>query len=126
MKWRLHAVPKPMGQTSAFTTTNNNNLGVSLSDMPREEFKITDWQPREKNTLRSVFTLETPSGYVIHGCMLHEKGDSRWIGLPAQKYSKADGSVAYTRIIELRSREVSDRFQEAALAAVDQYLRGAR
>jgi DNA-binding cell septation regulator SpoVG len=81
--------------------------------------KISDWKAFEKNTLRGFFTVTLDSGLVIHKCSLHEKNGSRWVGLPAEKYKKQDGTTAYSVLIEFRSREVSDRFRKQVLLALE-------
>ena len=88
-----------------------------------DAFEVTDWKAYEKNTLRGFLSLELPSGLTIHGCTLHEKGDSRWVGFPGQKYTKDDGSTSYATILEITESGARRRFQEAALAAIDQFSR---
>jgi hypothetical protein len=80
---------------------------------------ISNWKAFQKNTLRGFFTLALDSGLVIHKCSLHEKNGQRWIGLPAEKYSKRDGAVAYSVLIEFTSRQVSDRFRKQVVRALE-------
>jgi hypothetical protein len=87
------------------------------------EFKVSNWKPYTKNTLRGFLSLELPSGMIVQDCALHTKGDSRWIGLPARPYEK-DGEKSWSPIIEFTSKATRDRFQEQALAAVDKHLGG--
>jgi hypothetical protein len=82
-------------------------------------FAISDWRPFTKNTLRGFFTISTPSGMVIHGGTLHRKGCSRWIGMPAQKFVKEDGSTSYTSVIKFVDRAMADKFRDAVLDAFD-------
>ena len=72
----------------------------------------------DKNTLKGVFTLHLPSGMQIHGAMLHQKNGARWIGLPAREY-QLNGERKFARIIEFDSKEAHERFQSAALDAVE-------
>ncbi len=95
------------------------------SGTPRQEtrtaaggFRISEWKDINKNTLKGVFTLHLPSGMLIHGCMLHVKNDSRWIGLPAREY-QMNGVKQFARIIEFDSKERHEQFQAAALEAVE-------
>jgi DNA-binding cell septation regulator SpoVG len=81
-------------------------------------FAISDWKAIDKNTLRGVFMLHLPSGMVIHNVMLHRKNDCRWIALPAKEY-QVNGERKFARIIEFDSKETHERFQAAALAAID-------
>lgn len=100
----MSAIPKPTGQPG----------GIS----------IIAWKPYKKNTLCGFLSLSLPSGMIIHDCTLHEKNNSRWIGLPGKPYDKPDGTKAYSPIIEIPNRDTSDRFQAIALAALDQYFGG--
>jgi DNA-binding cell septation regulator SpoVG len=79
----------------------------------------TNWKAFTKNTLQGFFTLTLPSGIVIHNCSLHRKNKGRWVGLPAQKYQKADGNTGFTPVIEFANAEARESFQSAALDAVD-------
>jgi len=90
------------------------------------DFLVSNWKAYEKNTLRGFFSLNLPSGLVIHNCTLHEKDGSRWIGLPARQYSKDDGSTSYALLIEFATKEARQQFQTMALEAVDRFMEGAR
>jgi hypothetical protein len=94
-----------------------------MADMPKPRgFQIADYKIVNKNTLTSVFTVIAPSGMRLHGVMLHERADARWISLPGKPYNKADGTTEYTTIIDFVNREVRDRFQAAVLQALDSFL----
>jgi hypothetical protein len=85
-------------------------------------FKVTEWRPFLKNTLRGFLSLEFSSGLILHGCTFHEKNDSRWIGLPARPYEN-DGERSWSPMVEFNSKKARDKFMAAALAALDAYLR---
>lgn len=87
-------------------------------------FAAREFKPFEKNTLRGFVSLELPSGLILHGFTLHEKNGSRWIGMPAKEFTKSDGIKSWVPQIEFASKEARDRFQAAALGAVDDYLEG--
>jgi DNA-binding cell septation regulator SpoVG len=78
----------------------------------------SNWKSYTKGTLRGFFTLELSSGLVIHNLSLHVKADSRWVGMPATKYTKDDGTVSYTPILEFTSRGAADRFRDLAIEAL--------
>lgn len=84
-------------------------------------FQIKQWKPYAKNTLVGFLDIETPSGMLIHGCTLHQKNGSRWIGLPGKQYTKENKETGWTPVIEFPSREVGDRFRDAVLAAFDEF-----
>jgi hypothetical protein len=70
------------------------------------------------------------TGLHLHGCALHRKGDSRWVGLPGAAQLDADGRVkigadgkrVYAATVSIPSKEVRENFQRQALAAVDKML----
>jgi hypothetical protein len=86
-------------------------------------FSVSNWKPFEKNTPRGFLSLTTPSGMVIHGVTLHQKGDSRWLGMPSRSFEK-DGTTTWTSVVEFASKAARDKFQAEALAAVDRFLGG--
>ena len=90
----------------------------------RVGFEVLDWKSHEKNTLQAFLSLSLRSGMILHGCSYHRRNDSRWVGVPGQKFTKADGSVGYTPIVEFTTDDAHRRFQEQAIAAVDRYLEG--
>jgi hypothetical protein len=83
---------------------------------------ISDWKPHQKNTLRGFFTATLPSGLVLSSLMLHEKGDSRWIGLPAREWTNDQGTKQYAKLVDFRDRATADLFRDKVLAALDKYL----
>jgi DNA-binding cell septation regulator SpoVG len=88
------------------------------------EIQISDWKAFQKNTLQGFLSLTLPSGLVIHNCTLHQKDGSRWIGLPARQYAKDDGTTSYTPLVEFSTKDARQRFQTAALEALDRYTGG--
>lgn len=89
----------------------------------RTEMRVSQYKPLAKgDSLRGFFDVILPSGMVIHGATLHERGDARWIGLPGRQYEKDDGTKSWARVIDFADRPTYERFQRAALAALDQYF----
>lgn len=92
----------------------------------------TGWVERRSNTPRGFITLQLPSGIVLHGCSLHEAGDRRWVGLPSKPQLDQDGrhrvdergKRLYSPCVEIPDRATRDRFETAALVAVDRLLAG--
>lgn len=80
----------------------------------------------QKNTLQAFVALELPSGVVINECLLHEKNGSRWINLPAREYTTSSGEKSWMPMVGFADEDARKRFQAAALAAIDDYLREAR
>ena len=95
----------------------------------------TDWRPRVQTTLQGFLTLKLlPSGIVLRECSLHEKEGRRWIGLPSKPQIGEDGrhrtdpttsKKLYTPIVEVAGKNERERFQAAALAAINKLIGGA-
>jgi hypothetical protein len=93
----------------------------------------SDFREITKNTLRRfcVLTL-SPSGLVLRDCALHDRDGKRWVSLPSKPQIDSAGQLRkdpnsgkplYASIVEIPGRAERERFQRAALAAIDA-LRG--
>jgi hypothetical protein len=93
----------------------------------------SDWREVVKNSLRGfcILTLK-PSGIVLHDCQLHERDGKRWVALPSKPRIDGEGrhlkdqagKPLYTRLVEIQGKAERERFQVAALAAIDALLLG--
>ena len=84
---------------------------------------ITNVRPYTKNTLKSfVSVLLSDVGLEIRDCTYHEGPGKRWINLPAKPYTTTDGKLAYSYIIDFPDKINHLKFQQQALAALDEYL----
>lgn len=83
---------------------------------------ISAWRPLSKNSLRGVFSATMPSGMVFHDLMLLEKDGKRWIGFPGKPWIDQQGKTRYANFIEFRDKASANRFHDAVLAALDDYL----
>lgn len=83
---------------------------------------IAGWKPLSKNTLRGFFSATLPSGLVLHSLMLHEKGESRWIGFPAREWTDNQGVKQFAKLIEFADRPTAERFRDNLLEALDKHL----
>jgi hypothetical protein len=72
---------------------------------------ILNFKAFNRNTLKGVFDLELPSGLVTCGAMLHESHGKFWVAMPGKPYAKPDGSQAWSKVLDFRDRETSDKFQ---------------
>jgi hypothetical protein len=84
--------------------------------------QIADWKPRIQNTLRGFFSVNLPSGMILRSLTLHEKGEDRWIGMPAREWTDFEGNKQYAKLIEFADRSTADRFRDAVLDALDKHL----
>jgi len=94
-------------------------------------FVARDWRRVERNTLKGFFSLELPSGLVLHECTLHQKNDRRWIGLAAKPQLNPDGTPRigdkgkplYSPIVEVPDPARRESFQRAAITAIQKLIR---
>jgi hypothetical protein len=84
----------------------------------RQQPSIRNFKRFEKNTLRAFFDVELPSGMILCGCTLHEKGDSPWVGLPAKPYTKDDGSQSWVKIVDFANSAKAAQFRDLVMPAV--------
>src|SRR5262249_58981578 len=69
------------------------------------EVTATAFKPYAKNTLIGFVDLMLPSiGLTISGCTVHEKGESRWIGLPGRPYTE-NGVTKYANILDFPDKD---------------------
>jgi hypothetical protein len=92
----------------------------------QREIEIANWKTHERNTLRGFFDLILPSGLVIRDAMLHERNGKCWVSMPGKPYTEVDGTISYCNIVDFDSPDARQRFQAAALTAVQHYRDGAR
>jgi hypothetical protein len=112
------------------------DAGSSVSAAPSHpaqaprQIKASNWVRCAKNTLIGFVDLEV-AGLTLHGCTVHQKGESRWIGLPGRQQLHRDGNIlttpktckpAYSATVSIGDLEARARFQRAALRAVDELL----
>jgi hypothetical protein len=90
----------------------------------------TAWKPFDRNTLKGFADLWLRTVCLnIRGCAVHEKNGRRRVQLPAKPrldkdrnlVRDSDGKVQYAKVMEFDSKEVADRFSEAALKALDDF-----
>ncbi len=90
----------------------------------------TAWKPFERNTLQGFADLWLRAARLnIRGCAVHQKNAKRWVQLPARPQLDKDrnlvrdtsGKIQYATILELDSQEVADRFNAAALTAIEDF-----
>lgn len=80
--------------------------------------KIHNYKTIGKGNLKASFSLTLTSGLVIHDVALFEKNGSRWIGMPRQRFSDANGNTTFTLIVDFTSREVAERFRDEVVSAL--------
>jgi hypothetical protein len=90
-------------------------------------FIASNWKRIDRNTLIGTCDVETRSGFVFRGLMLHEKPGTdgtqkRWVQVPSREYKKEDGTRSFFPVIEFTSPDRWRAFNSACLAAIDTLL----
>jgi hypothetical protein len=84
---------------------------------------VVSFKPKPKNTLLGFLSIRLSAiGITIREVALHEKNGKRWVSFPARSYKREDGAVGWESLIEYISDEARQEFQNAALAAVDEFF----
>ena len=83
-------------------------------------WRISNWKLIGKNTLVGAFDL-IAEPLVIKGCLLHEKGEKRWVNFPSREFFK-DGERRFINIIEIPDSDIYWRFQHWCLVELDRIL----
>jgi hypothetical protein len=82
-------------------------------------FIVSNPKPMRKVTLIGFVDLEMPSGLIVRGLMLFEKSSKRWCSFPSKEYTKHDGTKGYSPLLEVASRDISDKFMSAVVPLVE-------
>jgi hypothetical protein len=111
--------------TAFFFSRNLFNPGYMV-------MKVSNWRRLIKNTMQGLFDLELDSGMRLHDCILHQKGDARWIAFPARPALTKDGTVlkspkdgkpVYSTCVDIPDHKRREAFQKLALETIDRLLR---
>ncbi len=96
----------------------------------QRNIKCLAWRPFERNTLQGFAGIWLPTARLnIRGCAVHEKNGKRWVQLPARPQldearnliRNDAGKIQYAKVLDFDSREVADRFNAAALKAIEDF-----
>jgi hypothetical protein len=88
---------------------------------------IEAFRPMRSNTLHGFCTVNIPEMRLrIFDLSVHQKNESRWVGLPAKPQITREGAVrrdergktAYSPILEFTDKATRDAFSARAIAAL--------
>lgn len=72
-----------------------------------------------KGALLGFATLRIEAWHLtIHNCGWFRSTKGEWISMPSQRYETRDGKVKYQPLVEFSDKMAAERFQAAALRAV--------
>ena len=81
---------------------------------------ILRYKAFSKNTLEGFCDLQV-DGLKIRDCSHHSKGDQEWINFPSKSY-ESEGKTKWYSLIQFEDKADHSKFQEAAVAALEEYL----
>jgi hypothetical protein len=84
--------------------------------------KIANPKIIRKGALVGTFDLQFPSGLIVLGVRLFEKGNQRWASFPSREWTKLDGAKTYSPILEFASRDIADKFQKQIVPLAEKEL----
>jgi hypothetical protein len=109
---------------AAFVFAGKENLMAAI--------EIVDFREVERGSLRGFAKVRVLNWKMtIDDIGIHESNNRRWAAMPARPVLDAErntirdeitGKPRYTKTLWFDSKEVSDRFSEAVLKALDQHL----
>jgi hypothetical protein len=88
---------------------------------------VEGFTPRRSNTLYGFVTVTIPELRLrIHDIGIHQKNESRWIGMPGKPQIGRDGTVRkgangkplYVPVLEFVDRKTRDAFSQKVIAAL--------
>ena len=101
---------------------------VGFGDRPApRQLRLITWKPLRKGALRGFATVEISSiGLRLIDIPIFLGSNGAWAALPSKpefdrdgrRKNDINGRAIYTPVAEWRTREISERFSEAAVAAV--------
>jgi hypothetical protein len=89
--------------------------------------QVDAFKPLKSNTLHGFCDVTVAEMHLkIRDLAVHEKNNSRWVGLPAKPLITRDGQVkrdernkiVYSAILEFTDRETRDAFSDRVIAAL--------
>lgn len=92
--------------------------------MGENRLVVSKWRAVSKNTLLGFADVELPNGLLIHDISVHEKNGRRWTAMPATariddgRQRVVDGKAQWKKILEWRSRDLSERFAARLIEAI--------
>lgn len=95
--------------------------------MAKMSVVVEAFTPRRSNTLVGFCAVVVPELHLkILDLSVHEKNESRWVGLPAKPQINRDGTVrrddrgktAYTPILEFTDKATRDAFSARVIASL--------
>jgi len=84
--------------------------------------ECTKFKSFQKGHLQGFADFSVPKwGVEICGCSLYMKDGKRWVNLPANEYTNADGEKKYAPFLRFKEKEHWTAFCEAAKGAIDKW-----
>ena len=79
--------------------------------------KILNFKPRNVGSVVGTFSVEMPSGMLLHECSLMHSGEREWINPPQRQY-EVNGEKKYAKLVDFISRDRKDAWESMVMAAL--------
>jgi hypothetical protein len=87
---------------------------------------ISDWKPRQSDTLRGFLTAHLPSGMILHEVSIHTRNGSWWASPSSKPMLSRDGTalrddagkVRYSPVVSFADKQTRDRLSQAVVEAL--------
>lgn len=84
--------------------------------------EVKNITPVNKNSLLATCSVRiVPWKITFHEVSIFQKGQQRWINMPARKWEK-DGEVKYMEQVSFDDDDMKKRFHHQVMSAVDTFL----
>jgi hypothetical protein len=101
-------------------TQRRGPVGSPKPSGPR--IRITDVEVFRSGTkIGSVTIILEDCGLAIHGCLLHQAGNSRWVQFPSRAFLRPDNTRGFETTHVFTSPDAKVRFTTAVLEQFDGY-----
>lgn len=79
-----------------------------------------------KGALVAIFDvrIEGWGGLTLHDCKWFRNQRGSWVGMPSERYTDKLGNTRYRTLVEFFDEGAKDRFEAAALKAVEDFVEG--
>lgn len=85
--------------------------------------EVINIQPVNKGSMLAKCDVHIiPWKLTLHEIKIFEKGQNRWIGMPAREHTNDAGEKKYIELISFDNEGVKNRFRTQIMNAIDKYL----
>ena len=85
--------------------------------------QIISWKEHARGSLKGFCDITIlPANLVVRGLMVLEKNGSKWLNLPRREWVDGRGEKHFEEFLAFPDRGSADKFKDACLTALNDYL----